>query len=317
MPNDHKKPMKANLFVVKTQNGAPYEDLRGSLPEALDKMEQSQGQGQEKKGEKDQEEYYRKREEIEKIDRRRIFFRRLQPQEEALAEALKEEAAKPVSTAKTVLRLGFSTLLILMVLGVGYLGTADRSQPTETNLAAAEANQSQQTAEQPADTAAETTAVPTTAAPKETTAETAAPAAGQESSGTIVGQLPAGEITGSFGYRYDPTWQDYRFHGGIDIDGALNATVAAVADGTVAELTETKSQGHVITMEHAGSVKSVVWGILPSPELQTGDQVKMGDVIGTITEPPLEESAQRPHWHLELWQNEKQVDPQSLLTAAE
>ncbi|MDD2568305.1 MAG: M23 family metallopeptidase [Clostridia bacterium] len=126
--------------------------------------------------------------------------------------------------------------------------------------------------------------------------------------------LPAeGEWNRLFGYAYDDTWQDYRFHKGLDMPLEKGANVVAVWDGEIEDITVNKSQGTVITIKHTGDLKTVYAGLTANEKLKNGAQVAAGANLGVITEPPLFEEAEGPHLHFEIWEKGKAVDPLTYL----
>lgn len=126
--------------------------------------------------------------------------------------------------------------------------------------------------------------------------------------------LPAdGEWTKLFGYAYDDTWQDYRFHKGLDMPLEKGANVVAVWDGEVEDISISKKQGTVITIKHTDNLKTVYMGLTANENLKKGTQVVAGANLGSITEPPLFEEAEGPHLHFEIWEKGKAVDPLTYL----
>ncbi|GEM_PF-1380776 len=118
----------------------------------------------------------------------------------------------------------------------------------------------------------------------------------------------AGTWDRAYGYGYDETYNDYRFHGGVDMYLAMGTLVSAVAAGTVTSIETEPGWGQVIKIDHGGGLVSVYAG-LEILNLQKGDSVVSGVAIGKIIKFPANEKALQPHLHLELWLNGTRQNP--------
>ena len=111
-----------------------------------------------------------------------------------------------------------------------------------------------------------------------------------------------------FGYNYDSTYEDYRFHSGVDMTLDMGELVFAIADGKVKKaITDNVWDGRV-EIEHAGGLVSVYLGILPSG-IKEGDEIQAGETIGTVGPAPTVEAVDGPHLHLEMLLDNQYVDP--------
>ena len=127
-------------------------------------------------------------------------------------------------------------------------------------------------------------------------------------------QLPAyGEIIKGYGYSYDETWHDYRFHSGVDIALEKGEEVYAVRGGTVTEVGKTKALGEYIRVDYGNSLVGYYFGIDVKDSLQTGSSISQNQVLGVVCDPPLQESDLPPHYHFALLQNGRTVDPAKLM----
>ena len=127
-------------------------------------------------------------------------------------------------------------------------------------------------------------------------------------------QLPAyGEIIKGYGYSYDETWHDYRFHSGVDIALEKGEEVYAVRGGTVTEVGKTKALGEYIRVDYGNSLVGYYFGIDVKDGLQTGSSISQNQVLGVVCDPPLQESDLPPHYHFALLQNGRTVDPAKLM----
>ena len=119
-----------------------------------------------------------------------------------------------------------------------------------------------------------------------------------------------GELLRDFGYDYDPTYNDYRFHRGCDIRLEVGNIVQAAADGTVVSSTNDPLWGGIIVLDHGGGWMSVYKCL--SPRVIAGTTVAAGESIGSIIDSPPAEAAQVSHLHWEVYLNEEATSPQLL-----
>ncbi len=122
----------------------------------------------------------------------------------------------------------------------------------------------------------------------------------------------AGAFSRQYGYDLDPTFEDYRFHGGVDLDLPVGELVLAVADGEVKVAQSDERWGGRVEIAHGGGYTSIYLGITPSG-LKVGQQVTAGDTVGTVAPSPKAEAKQPTHLHLEILQDGQRVDPATLL----
>lgn len=105
---------------------------------------------------------------------------------------------------------------------------------------------------------------------------------------------------------YSLTMGDWRIHDGTDFAGELGTAVKALADGEVTAVTEDPFWGIGITVDHGMGVVSRYYGV--EAQIKVGDEVEVGQVIGTLTTVPCEASDE-PHLHLEMTVDGQSVDP--------
>ncbi len=123
-------------------------------------------------------------------------------------------------------------------------------------------------------------------------------------------QMPlAGEEIRGYGYGYDATFGDYRFHGGVDLQGAAGDKVQAALSGEVAALPEDPVRGQGVLLQHGEKLQTVYLGVQPAAGLAVGQKVEQGQEIGRLTQPGVFESAEPPHLHLEILLEGEAVDP--------
>ena len=109
---------------------------------------------------------------------------------------------------------------------------------------------------------------------------------------------------------YSATLNDWRIHKGIDVTTEVGGAVLAAADGTVKSIEKDPMMGNTVTLEHTGGMVTVYQNLGEVAEgLTVGQSVKCGDVIASVGESALLESAAEPHLHFEVTVDGKQVDP--------
>lgn len=226
------------------------------------------------------------------------------------------ERFKKRSTA--FLKLSFMAVLLIMVLSVAVVQSSEMPWNVEEHLAEMNSDDTLDMVEEKTEVqpvTKEVTNVPEVednTAEKPKTTEKNQPKA--VSSGSISWQLPASaQVVKDYGYSYDETWNDYRFHSGLDIEMPKGSDVKTIASGTVTEVGETKAVGEYIRIDYGNNLVGYYYGIDVKDTLKNGSTLKKGDVIGVITEPPLQESSMQPHYHFALIQDGQTVDPMEFL----
>jgi murein DD-endopeptidase MepM/ murein hydrolase activator NlpD len=110
------------------------------------------------------------------------------------------------------------------------------------------------------------------------------------------------------GLFYSETFDDYRYHDGIDIKGIDKDEVIASLSGRVVNLTSTKGDKHTIIINHGNDWQSE-YSHLEDVKIKKGDTVKAGQIIGVIGQPGLNEVKIGPHLHYRLLRNEQSINP--------
>lgn len=101
-----------------------------------------------------------------------------------------------------------------------------------------------------------------------------------------------------YGWQIHPTTGEVFFHSGVDLLGAVGTLVQAIAPGIVAFANEQGSYGKLVIINHGGGLQSR-YAHLESIKVSVGQQVKKGDLLGTVgtTGQP---AAKQPHLHFEV-----------------
>jgi len=181
---------------------------------------------------------------------------------------------------------------------------AGESQAGEEPPAAAPANQ------EPAKTATGGSNETSTAASGTTAEATTETAASAEPSPVLASMTRpcSGSVTGQFGWSFSRTHQDWRYHPGVDITVPSGTTVRAAFAGTVEYAKVTPESGFAVIIDHGGGVRTV-YSELGSVLVREGAAVAAGDPIGVVGDPGVDEAADGPHLHFELWVDGILKDP--------
>ncbi len=117
--------------------------------------------------------------------------------------------------------------------------------------------------------------------------------------------LPKSRLTSYFGYRSDPFSGKCSFHRGIDLAAPRGTSVLASRSGNVIEKAKNPVLGNYIVIQH-GNGYQTVYGHLESYNVDLGDHVASGSVIGTVGSTG---KSTGPHLHFEIRKNGKAEDP--------
>ena len=135
---------------------------------------------------------------------------------------------------------------------------------------------------------------------------TASPVAGQEVFGYAMEAL-----------SYNQTTRDWRTHNGVDIAAEAGTEVMAAADGQVYTTYEDETLGYTVVIRHEGGYTTHYSSLSEDLQVQAGDTVKLGDVIGTVDSTALVETALGPHVHFSVTYQDVPMDPADFLALGE
>ncbi len=117
-------------------------------------------------------------------------------------------------------------------------------------------------------------------------------------------------IAAGFGKRMDPIYKVMKMHNGIDLTAKEGVPILATADGIVSKVSDRKRGfGKMIILSH-GEVYKTRYAHLSAFNVEQGDKVKQGDVIGYVGNTG---KSSGPHLHYEVLKNNKPVDPKNYI----
>jgi len=127
----------------------------------------------------------------------------------------------------------------------------------------------------------------------------------------------AGETVAKYSMEalsYNVTTRDWRVHNGMDIAAEAGTKVCAAADGTVYTVYDDELMGMTVVISHDGGYTTRYSSLAQQVSVAPGDQVTLGQTIGTVGNTALLESAIGDHLHFGVMCNGKAVDPAAFLT---
>ena len=112
---------------------------------------------------------------------------------------------------------------------------------------------------------------------------------------------------------YNQTTRDWRIHNGVDIAAEAGTPVCAAADGTVYTIYDDETMGQTVVIRHDGGYVTKYSSLGADPAVEVGDEVKLGQTIGSVGNTALMESALGDHVHFSVTCDGKPMDPGDFL----
>ena len=113
-------------------------------------------------------------------------------------------------------------------------------------------------------------------------------------------------------YRSKTTGFIYR-HQGVDFAAEAGTGVAAIADGTVEQISLSERNGNLIVVNHGNGIKGYYKFVEPSSALKVGGKISKGQTFATVAEAYGSEAKDGTHLHFELKVNGVTKNPASYL----
>ena len=112
---------------------------------------------------------------------------------------------------------------------------------------------------------------------------------------------------------YNATTRDWRVHAGSDYAAAAGTAVKAAADGEVYTVYDDEEQGKTVVIRHSGGYTTHYSSLAEDVAVKAGDQVTLGQTIGTVGSTALMESALGDHVCFRVTRDGETVDPAEFL----
>lgn len=113
--------------------------------------------------------------------------------------------------------------------------------------------------------------------------------------------------------QYDETLADWRTHDGIDIAADVGTKVCAVKSGTVVDVRADDLYGTSVVIDHGNGLICTYANLEQVPTVYIGDSVQAGDVIGSVGDTSLCETAQKSHLHFSAKRDGITISPLDFL----
>ena len=112
---------------------------------------------------------------------------------------------------------------------------------------------------------------------------------------------------------YNQTTRDWRVHNGVDLAAEAGTEVLAAADGVVYTTYTDDIMGTTVVIRHDGGYTTQYASLSEEIQVSVGDEVSLGQVIGTVGETALVETAMGPHVHFSVLKDDASMDPNEFL----
>jgi len=114
--------------------------------------------------------------------------------------------------------------------------------------------------------------------------------------------------------QYSATMKQWEAHKAIDFGTLDQADVYCAFDGTIESISNPYLMGTTIVINHGNNLKTVYSSLdIEGVDVNEGDKVKKGEVIGKTSKSAQSESADGNHLHFEVLLDNKKVDPNQYL----
>lgn len=125
-----------------------------------------------------------------------------------------------------------------------------------------------------------------------------------------------GEIVKHYGKDkliYSETLKEWTTHLGIDIKADKTTVVKAASDGVVKSIKNDPRYGLTVVVEHQNGFTSVYSNLLTAEFVVVGENVKVGQTLGTVGNSATFEILDDSHLHFEILKDGVAIDPEMYL----
>lgn len=156
-----------------------------------------------------------------------------------------------------------------------------------------------------------TNPVPSTGDTNPTTGPTTTPKEALKTGYPLEGQTVA--VYAMDALTYNQTTRDWRTHDGMDIGAEAGSAVCAAAAGTVYTVFEDDTMGTTVVIRHEDGYVTEYASLSQEIFVTPGEQVALGQPIGTVGTSALLETAVGNHVHFSVTRDGVSVDPLEFL----
>ncbi len=108
---------------------------------------------------------------------------------------------------------------------------------------------------------------------------------------------------------YSSSMGYWRTHNGVDFSADAGEKVLSIANGKVTAIQHTVLEATVVTVDHGDGLFSYYKGLAEDVAVEVGQELKLGDEIGSVAANMPFERDEGAHLHLEMKLDGKYVDP--------
>ena len=112
--------------------------------------------------------------------------------------------------------------------------------------------------------------------------------------------------------QFNEALNQWEVHKAIDFSVESGTNVLASLSGTVSKVYSNQLEGTVVVINHDNNVQTVYGSLSENVNVEVGDLVNSGDVIGTASNSGAGEM-EDSHVHFEVWKDGTPVDPAGYL----
>lgn len=113
---------------------------------------------------------------------------------------------------------------------------------------------------------------------------------------------------------FNSTLKRFSSHLAIDFFAPEGTNVLAVYDGTIESVNTEFLTGTTVVIDHGDGLKTVYNSLTDGESVTVGQQVKAGDVIGTVSATNRQEYSDGAHLHFQVTENGNVIDPAKYLS---
>jgi len=139
----------------------------------------------------------------------------------------------------------------------------------------------------------------------------------EPTAGKLVTRAPVkGEVLSGYAMEvlsYNQTTRDWRVHNGVDFAAKAGTPVTAAAAGQVYTVYEDDQMGMTVVIRHEGGYTTRYSSLAADVAVSAGQDVALGQTIGTVGTTALMENALGDHVHFTVLKDDQLVDPMDFL----